>query len=111
MADGSGGRSDKGARPPRATVELDLRCSSEEEAKAVWTALSQDDPGSVTGEVVGDRLHLVVGPASLASLRASCDDVLSCFQAARGAAMGAGTGTAPGPGATRLRAPRGGEGV
>ncbi len=109
MAEGAEGGHGRGAVPPRATVELELRCTSEAEARAVWAALAQDDPGSVTGEVAGDRLHIVVGPATLASLRASCDDVLACFQAARGALGAAGVG---GPvGADRAQARRGGEGV
>ena len=80
-------------RPPRATVVLDLHCSSEEEASAVWAALAVDDPGSIKGTVVGAHLRITVGPATLPSLRASCDDVLACFQAARGAAAS----TAPPP--------------
>ncbi len=73
-------------RQPRATVVLDLHCSSEEEARAVWAALAVDDPGSIRGAVTGSHLRITVGPATLPSLRASCDDVLACFQAARGAA-------------------------
>jgi hypothetical protein len=106
---GRSGPGKGGARPPCATVELDLRCTSEEEARAVWAALAQDDPGSVRGEVLGDRLHIVVGPATLASLRASCDDVLACFQAARGTALGARTVATPGT--AHVAARRGGEGV
>jgi len=79
---GAGG----GGRQPRATVMLDLHCSSEEEARAVWASLAVDDPGSVKGVVAGDHVRITVGPATLPSLRASCDDVLACFQAARGAA-------------------------
>jgi len=76
----------EGHAPPRATVELDLQCSSEQEALAVWAALSADEPGTMRGRVEGARLRIVVGPATLGSLRATCDDILACFQAARGAA-------------------------
>lgn len=86
----------RGGRQPRATVMLDLHCSSEEEARAVWAALAVDDPGSIKGAVAGDHLRITVGPATLPSLRASCDDVLACFQAARGAASS--TKGCPGPG-------------
>jgi len=76
----------EGHGPPRATVELDLQCSSEQEARAVWAALSADEPETMRGSVEGARLRIVVGPATLGSLRATCDDILACFQAARGAA-------------------------
>jgi len=76
----------EGQAPPRATVELDLQCSSEQEARAVWAALSADEPGTMRGRVEGARLRIVVGPATLGSLRATCDDILACFQAARGGA-------------------------
>jgi hypothetical protein len=78
----------EGQSPPRATVELDLQCSSEKEARAVWAALSADEPDTMRGRVEGARLRIVVGPATLGSLRATCDDILACFQAARGAASG-----------------------
>jgi hypothetical protein len=71
---------------PRATVELDLQCSSEDEARAVWAALSADEPDTMRGTVEGAHLRILVGPATLGSLRATCDDILACFQAARGAA-------------------------
>ena len=76
----------------RGTVELVLRCSTPREAEAVWAALAADDPGSIQGEVEGPVIRITVGPAGLASLRATIDDVLACFTAAVGAAAG-GDGT------------------
>jgi hypothetical protein len=67
-------------------VELDLQCTSELEARAVWAALSADEPETMRGSIEGTRLRIVVGPATLGSLRATCGDILACFQAARGAA-------------------------
>ncbi len=81
-----GGGEGDGGPGARAVVELTLTCSTPEEARAVWAAVSADDPGSVQGEVDGATIRISVGPASLSSLRTTIDDVMACFQAARGAA-------------------------
>jgi hypothetical protein len=83
VEDSSEGGEGPGAK---AVVDLTLTCSTPEEARAVWAALEADDPGSIQGEVDGAIIRVRVGPANLSSLRVTIDDVLSCFQAARGAA-------------------------
>ena len=53
----------------------------------LWAAVGTDDPGAVEGGVEGDRLLIQAGPAPMASLRITLDDLLACIQAASGAAQ------------------------
>jgi hypothetical protein len=66
----------------RARAELTICCGSPEEAEVLWRSLSADDPGSVEGRVEGSRLVLRTGPAPIASVRTTLDDLLACAQAA-----------------------------
>ena len=68
----------------RARAELTLCCGSPEEAEVLWRSLSADDPGSVEGRVEGIRLVIRTGPAPIASVRVTLDDLLACAQAATG---------------------------
>ena len=74
----------------QARAEVVVQCTSSGEAQVLWDSLSADDPGSVEGLVEGDRLRLRVGPAAMASLRTTLDDLLACAQAASGAAAAQG---------------------
>jgi hypothetical protein len=89
VRDGTG----RGVEAVAARAEVVLQCASPREAQVLWDALSADDPGSVEGRVEGDRLVILVGPSSMASMRTTLDDLLACAQAASCATVGHGTGT------------------
>ena len=67
-----------------AKAELRIPCNSAEVAKVLWDAISADDAGSVEGIVEDDGLVIRAGPAPMASLRVTLDDLLACLQAASG---------------------------